>query len=213
MLVVTGLKKQPGLGIIGTLILIGVAIWLRGDTLATLGFSAPENWAATILLGLTLGIVLQLFAVVLIEPSTEKLTNSTHDQSILENVKGDWKAYIQWILLVWIFVALIEEGIYRGFLITETARVIGSGLGALIFNVIFSSMVFGLSHGYQGPAGIWSTGIIGIFLACIFIFCDYNLWLAVFTHGFIDTIGIALIAVDGDQYIRQKLWKDRSSPH
>jgi membrane protease YdiL (CAAX protease family) len=208
LLVVTGLKKQPGVGIIGTLIILALALWLRGDNLDSLGFSAPDNWVITILLGLLLGIVIQLLAVAFLEPITEKLTNTTHDQSVVENVKGNWKAFLQWMLVVWVLVALLEEGIYRGFLMTETAKVLGDGIGALIVNIIFSSLVFGFSHGYQNRAGIVSTGIIGVVLACIFVFSDFNLWLAIFTHGFIDTVGIGLIAVDGDQAIRRLIWKE-----
>jgi hypothetical protein len=36
---------------------------------------------------------------------------------------------------------------------------------------------------------------------------DRSLWLVIFTHGFIDTIGIALIAVGGDEYIQKRMWE------
>jgi membrane protease YdiL (CAAX protease family) len=212
MLVVTGLKKQPGLGIIGTLIVIGLALWLRGDNLPSLGFSAPDSWPKTILLGLILGLLIQLVSVALIEPLTEKMTGTAHDHSIIDNVKGNWIAFFQWVLVVWVLVAFIEESIFRGFLMTEITKITGKETWALILNILFSSLVFGLSHGYQNRAGIWSTATIGILLAWIFVFSDFNLWLAIFTHGFIDTVGIALIAVDGDKTIRQKIWKDNSSP-
>ena len=211
LLVVTGLKKQPGLGIIGTLIIIALTLWLRGDNLRVLVFGAPDNWLTTILLGLLLGAVIQLLAVAFLEPFTEKITNTTHDQSVVDNVKGNWKAFIQWLLVVWVFVALLEEGVYRGFLMTETVKILGEGTGALIFNVLFTSLVFGFSHGYQNRAGILSTGTIGILLACIFVLSDFNLWLAIFTHGFIDTVGIGLIAVDGDKTIRRIIWREESN--
>lgn len=207
LLVVTGLKKQPGLGVIGALILIGLAVWLRGETLADLGFGPPASWWASILLGLVLGILIQLLSIALLEPLSEKLTNSAHDQSLVANVKGDWRALVQWLLVVWIFVALLEEGVYRGFLMTETAKVIGNGGFAVVLNILFSSAVFGLSHGYQNKAGILSTGVIGAILAIIFVLSGYNLWLAVFTHGFIDTVALGLIAVDGDKAIKRWLWK------
>lgn len=207
LLIITGLKKQPGIGIIGSVVVIVITLWLRKDSLATLGFSAPQNWLATILLGLALGLVIQLMSVTLIEPLTERLTHTTHDHSVVDNVKGNWKAFIQWMLAVWIFVAILEEGVYRGFLMTETARVLGTGFGALLISVIFTSTVFGLSHGYQGRSGMLSTGIVGILLGSIFAWSDFNLWLVIFTHGFIDTIGIGMIAIGADQWIHQRLWK------
>ena len=209
LLVVTGLQKQPGIGILGVLLIIGLALWLRGEGLATLGFAPPESWGQTVLLGLVLGIGIQLLGVLLIEPLSEKITGARHDHSIVENVRGNWKAFLQWLVLVWVFVPVLEEGIYRGFLMTEMARVAGTGGLASIVNVLFSSLVFGLSHGYQGRAGIVSTSVVGVLLGVIFVLSGFNLWLAIFTHGFIDTVGIALIALDGDKLIQRRLWDRR----
>ena len=206
LLIVAGLKKLPDIGILAVLLIIGLTLWRRGESITTLGFDPPQNWGATILLGLVFGIALQLVGVAIIEPLSERITQEPHDLTIVENIRGNWKAFVQWLLLVWIFVPVLEEGIYRGFLMTETARIIGTGPTALIVNVLFSSLVFGLSHGYQGRSGILSTTLVGIPLGIIFIWSGFNLWLPIFTHGFIDTVGLAMIAVDGDKVIQRKIW-------
>jgi uncharacterized protein len=207
LLIGTGLKKQPGLGILGALFIMGLALWLRGDSLIGLGFGFPPNWVQTILLGLVLGALIQLISVALLEPFAEKVTGVPHDHSILSNVRGNWKVFLQWMLIVWVLVALLEESIYRGFLMTEIAKIIGTAPWALGINIIVSALVFGLSHGYQGRSGILSTGMIGILLGGIFAWSGFNLWLVIFTHGFIDTIGIGLIAMDADKAIQNKIWK------
>jgi uncharacterized protein len=79
------------------------------------------------------------------------------------------------MLIVWVLVAFLEESIFHGFLMTETARIIGAAWPALVVNVMFSSVVFGLAHGYQGPSGIWSTSILGVFLGVIFMSSGFNL--------------------------------------
>ena len=206
ILVVSGLKKAPGIGVIAAVVIIVVTLILRRTGLGSLGFAPPHNWLTTILLGLGLGVVIQVLSITLIEPLCEKLTGVPHDHSALGNLKGNWKGLVQLLLLVWVVVALLEEGIFRGFLMTEIARATGVGAGAISFSVIFSSVVFGLAHGYQGRSGILSTGLIGALLALIFVFSGFNLWLAVFTHGFIDTVGIGLMAVGGDQWLRRKVW-------
>jgi membrane protease YdiL (CAAX protease family) len=211
LLVITGLRKQPGIGVIATLVIIALALWLRGNRLTTIGLSLPASWITTILLAFVLGILIQLLSVGLIEPVSEKLTKRQHDFSVLDSVKGNWKALIQWLLMVWILVALLEETVYRGFLMSEIVDIIGTGTGAIFFNVIFTSIVFGLSHGYQGPSGMFSTGLVGLLLAILFVWNGYNLWLPILTHGFIDTIGISLIAIDGDKRIRQFIWKEKKS--
>jgi len=211
LLIFTGLRKQPGLGIIGAIIIVALFLWARGEKITQIGFAPPQNWFFTILMGLGLGLIIQLFSVILIEPLTEKITKSKHDHSVIDAVKGNWKVFLQWLFMVWILVAVIEEGIYRGYLMTEMRDLIGVSLGALIINLLLSSLVFGLSHGYQGTSGMISTGIVGVILGIIFILSDFNLWLVIFTHGFIDTIGIGLIAIGGDEWIR-RIWIKKYNP-
>ncbi len=206
LLIITGLKKQPGIGIIGAIIIILLFLWARGDPLLQIGFAPPQNWFYATLMGLGLGLIIQLLSVILIEPFTEKMMNAKHDHSVIDAVKGNWKVFLQWMLMVWILVAVIEEGIYRGYLMTDLKNLLGAGSIALIVNLLFSSIVFGLSHSYQGPSGVLSTGFVGVILGGIFILSDFNLWLVIFTHGFIDTIGIGLIAIGRDDWIR-KFWR------
>lgn len=202
LLIITGLKKQPGLGILGAVLIIILLLWARGDSLFQIGFSPPKNWFSTILMGLGLGIIIQLLSVILIERLSEKITHTPHDHSLINAVKGNWKVFLQWMILVWVLVALIEEGIYRGYLMTDLINLLGVGMAALTINLLFSSVVFGLSHAYQGPSGMLSTGFVGVILGVIFILSDFNLWLAIFTHGFIDTVGIGLIAIGFDEKLK-----------
>lgn len=207
LLITTGLKKRPGIGILGTIIILSITLWYRGENLNALGFSLPSNWGETILLGLVYGFVIYLLSAAFIDPLSEKLTKTIVDHSAFNNIKGNWKAYIQLLVMVWIFVAIIEEGVYRGFLMTEVSKIVGIGLGATILNVIFTSIVFGFSHGYQNRSGMWSTGIIGALFGSVFVLSQFNLWVTIFAHGFLDTIALGLIAINRENYIRQKIWK------
>lgn len=207
LLVVTGLKKQPGIGVIGTVVIIALTLWFRKEGLSTIGFSQPSSWLKTIFLGLVLGIIIQVVTIILIEPFSEKITKTTHDLSVVDSAKGSWLAFLQWMLIVWVFVVFLEEGIYRGFLMTEITKILGTGRIVIVINILYTAIVFGLSHGYQSRSGIVSTGIIGVVLGIIFVASDFNIWLALFTHGFIDTIGIGLIAIEKDKAIREIIWK------
>ena len=95
---------------------------------------------------------------------------------------------------------------------TEIAKVVGTGPFGLTFNVIFTSAVFGLSHGSQNRCGIVSAGTVGLLLGALFVSGGFNLWLVIFVHGFVDTIGIVLIAVGADKlidrYVRRTLWRE-----
>jgi membrane protease YdiL (CAAX protease family) len=205
MLIISGLKKKPGIGILGTILTIAIALWYRGDNLNALGFSLPLRWGEPISLGLVYALVIHFLSDLFIEPLIEKLTQSTPDHSAFNNIKGNWKGFVKIVVMVWIFVAILEEGIYRGFLMTEILKIVGTGTIAIIFNVIFSSIVFGFSHGYQNRSGMWSTGIIGAIFGCIFVLSKFNLWVVIFVHGFLDTIALGLIAINKEKYMRQKL--------
>lgn len=207
LLVVSGIKRQPGIGILAGLVIIGAAVSFRPDGLGAIGFRTPESWPQTILLSLILGSVIQLFSVTLVEPLSDRITKHRHDHSIVESVKGNWKALLLWLVIVWLIVAFVEEIVYRGFLMTETANIVGMGGIGLLFSLILSSVIFGLSHWYQGPSGALSTGVIGFILGVLFVWSGYNLWLPILTHGFIDTVGIGLIAIGGDEYLRDMFWR------
>lgn len=205
MLITTGLKKRPGMGILGTIIIVALVLWYRGDNPYSIGFSLPSRWGETILMGFIYALGIHFLSDLLIEPLIEKLTHSSPDHTVFNNIKGSWKAYVQLLVMVWIFVAFIEEGIYRGFLMTEILKIFGTVTIAMIFNVTFTSIVFGFSHGYQNRSGMWSTGIIGALFGCLFIFNHFNLWVVIFAHGFLDTIALGLIAMNKENYVRQKI--------
>lgn len=206
LLVATGLKRQPGIGIIAAAAVIAATLWWRGDGLAAIGFGPPPGgWWRTALLGLMLGVALQLVVVAFLEPWSERITGSRHDHGVLQGVRGDWGAFLRWMVLVWVLVVFLEEGIFRGFLMSEIARFAGAGWAASTLSVAFTAAVFGLAHGYQGRAGMVSTGAAGIVLGVLFVATGLNVWLAVFTHGFVNTVGIALIASGTDDAVRRRL--------
>lgn len=143
LLMGTGLRRQPGLGVLGAVAVVGLVLWAHGGGVTALGFAAPTP---------------------------------------------------------------IEEAIFRGFLMTEIARIVGTSPWATVLNVVLASVVFGLAHGSPGRSGVVSTGLVAAFLGWVFIASDHDLWLVIVTHGFIDTVGIALIATGADDALRRRLW-------
>lgn len=202
VLAISGLKKQPGIGVLVALLIIFLQLASQEKSLKEIGFIAPENWLNTILSGLGFGILIQALSVTLIEPISEKITRQKHDHSLINAVKGNWKIYLLWLMMVWFLVAIIEEAIFRGYFIVGLTTIMENKIIGNLVSILFSSFLFGLSHGYQNRSGVMSTGIVGFILGIIFISNDYNLWLVIFTHGFIDTAGISLIALDYDKKLR-----------
>jgi membrane protease YdiL (CAAX protease family) len=206
-LIVAGLKRQPILGIILSVVLIVIAS-RRGETsLAQMGLVSPDNWLLTVLLGLVIGSGLGLLSLMLIGPLIETFTKQPHDVKVVEGVRGNGKALLSWIVLVWGVAAFGEELIYRGFLMSQIAKLLGTGSLALVLNVLITSIIFGLSHAYQGRSGPWSTGIMGACLGILYVLSGFNLWLPILVHGMIDTVELIVISRGADKRLREFLWK------
>jgi hypothetical protein len=107
----------------------------------------------------------------------------------------------------WFLAAVLEETIFRGFLITEISSWFNDNLTGVILSILIGSVIFGLAHTYQGKSGVYSTGIVGALLAVIFVVGGFNLWLVIITHGLIDTIGLTLMFFKIDQKVVSALWK------
>lgn len=203
-LVWSGIKGVPGLGILLALGATAATVaWVPPKGLSSIGFYTPESWVGTILVGVAAGVLLQFLSVVFIEPMSERVTGGAHDHSIVEGVRDSVASLVKWLLLVWLAVALLEETIYRGYLITEIRAAGGSSWFVALLAIAGSATVFGLSHWYQGRAGALSTGLVGGLLGVLFVAQDYNLWAPIVAHGVIDTVGIVLIARGWDRSLRR----------
>jgi membrane protease YdiL (CAAX protease family) len=198
-------KRVPGIGVIAALVIIGITVLLGGDGLIALGLFPPENWGITIWWSILLGVGIQLASTLFLEPFADKVTKSTTDHSAFEGLRGNLLNFLIILLTVWILMAFVEEIIFRGYMMGEIAELIGTSKVALAVNVIVSSVLFGLAHWYQGKSGALSTGMIGAVLGILFITSEFNLWLPILTHGFIDTIGLFLIYVNADKVLKERV--------
>jgi len=75
---------------------------------------------------------------------------------------------------------ICEEVLYRGFLLSTLAAVVGPWPA-----VALSSAVFGLGHVYQGRTGILKTGLVGLAMALLTVFGG-TIWVAALVHAVLD---------------------------
>ncbi len=90
---------------------------------------------------------------------------------------------------------------------TELVKVLGSSGWALTANIVFTSVVFGLAHWYQGRSGVLSSGTIGLLISLMFVYSGFNLWLVILVHGFIDTTYLVLMYGEWDRRLHDRFWK------
>jgi membrane protease YdiL (CAAX protease family) len=106
------------------LAIAAVAIETRAP-LRDLGLARPRSILQTIALGVPAGIVLLLFAKLLLTPIVEALTGIPRDLSAFDFLRGDVAAYLSLMPKIWIGAAICEEIVFRGFLIGRLEAAFG----------------------------------------------------------------------------------------
>ncbi|MCN9240395.1 CPBP family intramembrane metalloprotease [Streptomyces sp. RY43-2] len=85
-------------------------------------------------------------------------------------------------------VAIAEETIFRGYLISRLTRVLRSRTWAMLL----SSALFSIGHGYQGVAGVLTVGATGMIFALVYVW-RHSLVAPIVTHFCVDLIAIVVV--------------------
>jgi len=170
-----------------------VALRLRGEAARAVGLTLRADWGRTLLLGIGAGTGYQAFSLYVAEPALARLTGRLPDVSFFGSLAGNVHFLLGSLALAWTLAALGEEFVYRGYLLTRIARVLGDTPRAWTGALIVTSILFGLGHGYQGASGMIAAGLGGFVFGLLYLATGRNLWVAVVAHGTMDTVGFLLL--------------------
>jgi membrane protease YdiL (CAAX protease family) len=153
----------PGVGAILAFAWVVALMAFGRQPVAVLGLARPAKWITIIGYALVVAALVSLLSDYAIEPFAEWLARRPLDTSQLRGIPGNWPKLAFFLVVSWLIGALVEETVFRGFMI---------GYGTVVFGerfqwplALFSSMAFGFSHLYQGAAGVLLTGAVGFMLA------------------------------------------------
>jgi hypothetical protein len=198
----------PEVGVLGSFaIAIAVVLIARKQgSFRDMGFRRPASWPG--LLGTTLiyGIVIQLTFTIVIEPGLSLLTGDPVDISVFDGVRGDFVNFLLMMALGWVVGGFFEEFTFRGFIVGRVRWLLGSGTGVTWVAVLVAAVPFGVAHAYQGTTGMIAAGMIGFTLGAVYVYHGFNLWYAMFTHGFVNTVGIVALYLDIDREMSRWLF-------
>jgi uncharacterized protein len=181
-----------GLGFIVGLVIALLTFWATRWDLEYFGLGKAK-WTLSIVPAIGYTMIIILLNDFLIEPLTEILTNEPVDLSNFEGRRGNLQNLLIMLAIMWVMAAFGEEFFYRGYVMKRLAILFGNNNSSWILAVFISSILFGLTHGYQGISGMITTGIVGLILALAFYRNRSNLAVGILTHGIYDTYGILLI--------------------
>ena len=173
------------------IVLLASAIEHRKKLFSALGFQRKNINAKSLLVyAPLLGIAIFLIYGYILIPTVTTLTGEPMDFSVFEQFKGDLSASLSLLLYIWISAAFGEEIVFRGYLMTQFTKFLGSSKISLVLNILIFGVLFGFIHAYQGISGQIITGIMGMLLAVIFHIRKNDLWFNVVLHGCIDTVAV-----------------------
>ncbi|TNE47887.1 MAG: CPBP family intramembrane metalloprotease [Bacteroidetes bacterium] len=171
-------------------------LWGSNWNWAKFGFGQKIN-VRTVLNGLLLAIGIFIVVDICIQPFLE-LYFGRIDLSSIEEIRGDFASFFILFLIMWVFAAFGEEFLFGGYYMKHLAEFLGDTDRAWLTSAVILSIYFGLSHNYQGTAGMVAVGLTSCFYFLTFYKNRTNLALLVFAHGFYDTIGLTLIYLEKD---------------
>lgn len=166
-------------------------LWSRGERWSDLGFRRPESWPRFWLyaLGTTVAILLVNVGV----RALPSLWGGTWPPSDFAAVAGHPLAFAILATYTALLVGITEEALFRGFLLSRVARVLGDTRRAWWYGIVIVAILFGLMHGKHGLVTILNATAIGFVLGVIYLRTGRNLWVLVAAHSLYDTIRLVQI--------------------
>ena len=153
----------------------------------------PARWRHTLLLGVAVGVVYQVFSLYVIEPLIVQLTGRSIDLSQFAQIKGNVFVLAIFLLLVWTFAAFGEELVHRGYLMNRVAQLAGGSTRAWALSLVVVNVLFGVAHLYQGISGVAAVIAAGLVYGALYLWSGRNLWVPIIAHGVYDTVAFLLV--------------------
>lgn len=171
-------------------LLAALLLALNREPISNVGLARIEKPVQTILYGLLTAVA--IFAVVVTLERLGYGRERLGDMAL--ELKGNFTMLVERAAISLLVVGFVEEFIFRGFIMSRLANILGGSRVAWMIALILQAALFGLSHGYQELFGMVLTGVIGLFLGSIYLMSGKNLWIVVIGHGAYDAAHAFYIA-------------------
>jgi uncharacterized protein len=169
---------------IGYLLLLLWLLRFAGERLVNVGFHR-EQLFRQLAIGALFGILIFIFNSALLLPFIETLFPTFH---VSNSALFSTKFKIGLLFFLGIVKGGFLEECWRIFVLTRFEKVFQrTGLAAAL---IFSSIVFGLGHAYQGNSAIIGTAVIGLLNGLVYL-RKRNAFEAVAAHAIFDILAVA----------------------
>lgn len=184
----------PGAGL-----LLAGCTWLirrHGRRWRDLGLGYRRSFSALVFETLA-ALAAVYVALIVLAAITGETADRQPDLGMFRDLEGNWRLFLIALLVVWTAAAFGEEMIFRGFLLDRAAHLLGGSRTAWPAAAVLQGILFGLSHIYQGPAGMWLTGVMGTIFGFAYLLNGRTLLPLALAHGLIDTLSLTRMFLGG----------------
>nr|WP_298895986.1 CPBP family intramembrane glutamic endopeptidase [uncultured Altererythrobacter sp.] len=141
-------------------------------------------------IGLAMGVV--VFAIDFpLTPILEQATGTKLNTTQLEGLDKEFGVYVEWMLKGILLGGILEEILFRGFLIGWGSQLLGKRWAWPL--AILIAVLFGFGHVNQGVVGQILTGIAGLLFGLTYVACGCKLLPAMIAHGSANALTISKI--------------------
>ncbi|WP_066553769.1 CPBP family intramembrane glutamic endopeptidase [Croceicoccus bisphenolivorans] len=176
----------PGLGILASIALAAIGLaFFKASRKPALAMEWKGR-AGSIVLGALVGAGMAWGIANLVRPLVEQWFGKGLNMSGLEQVAGNPLVFVI-TLAIALGSAIIEEVIFRGYVIGWGAQIFGKGFAP--FLMLLSSAVFGWAHMDYGASGAVVTGFAGFVLGTLYLLCGRRLLPCIAAHMTFNLIG------------------------
>ncbi|MEZ5995284.1 MAG: CPBP family intramembrane glutamic endopeptidase [Hyphomonadaceae bacterium] len=173
--------------------LVPAMTWLlarRGQSWQDLGLTLPSGrWSEFGISALALVVALLVLNGAL--RALARRLQGRPPRSPYEVIAGRWKPWLVMFVYALLFVGLVEELAFRGFLISRAASLLGGGVNAAFVASVIVALVFGLLHAGGGLLMAVNAAAIGAVLSVVYV-ASGDLTLVVVAHSIFDAIKCTL---------------------
>lgn len=141
-------------------------VWLDRQPAASIGWTGRAfirqiNVGILTLIGTYASFMILVIFVTLLFPELQDAEPTA--QRAIREMMPDMP--MRWMIALMLFVALWEEVVFRGFVLTRLHAIVGRWWLA----VPLSALIFGSVHIYEGPVAMVVVTLLGVVLALVFI--------------------------------------------
>ena len=148
------------------IVCVTLLLWLSKEKYSDLGFEKDNLWKH-VRNGCLFGVIIFILDTFLISPILDAVLPATSAQGIDMAKLFSNTSYVIIFLFIGLFKGGFSEELWRVFILTRFEKVFGKP--GLIIALIFSSIIFGIGHLYQGLSGLISIAIIGFLYALVYL--------------------------------------------